>query len=483
MSPDERLRLAADPHTDPAILAMLAEDHEHRTLNALAENPATPAALLETFVPRSWLDRTDRRWRRLGLSVTRNPAAPPDLLRRLYEYFMSTRPPVSVTPLAGNPNTPPDIRAYVAARHLLVNPCPVSALAVASDGSWLAAAGTGHTVLVWDPATGAVRHTLPCTGDRTSVSHLMTVPGGRGLAAAESSGIVRLWDPVAGTAAGALPGDSGTVRALVAAPDGSWLAGAGVSADHRFVPWLRVWGGRDGSIRHDLTGQAGWVQALAAAPDGTWLASAGSVDAVWLWDPRTGAAIRTLSRGSADRLPGRGRTQPGRRPGRIEVTTLAVASDGGWLAGGGKDGTVWIWDPQSGALRHTLIGHTEPVTRLAPAPDGSWLASAGHDNTVRIWDPDTGQARHTLTGHTGPLEALVAAPDGSWLASAGRDCTVQVWDPGTGRALHTLTAHTSVVDVLAVAPDGTWLASASYDYTVRLWDPRTGRPLAGPAGH
>jgi WD40 repeat protein len=78
------------------------------------------------------------------------------------------------------------------------------------------------------------------------------------------------------------------------------------------------------------------------------------------------------------------------------------------------------------------------VVALVVAPDGSWLASAGEDGVVRVWDPVTGAARHTLTGHTGGVVALVVAPDGSWLASAGEDGVVRVWDPAPGEPLTSL---------------------------------------------
>ena len=78
-----------------------------------------------------------------------------------------------------------------------------------------------------------------------------------------------------------------------------------------------------------------------------------------------------------------------------------------------------IWDPATGAQRHTLTGHTAGSTALVVAPDGTWLASAGWDATVRIWDPATGAERHTLTGHTDRVTAVAVAPDGTWLASAG----------------------------------------------------------------
>ena len=73
------------------------------------------------------------------------------------------------------------------------------------------------------------------------------------------------------------------------------------------------------------------------------------------------------------------------------------------------------------------------VNRAAAAGSG---ASAGGE--VRIWDPVTGATRHTLTGHTRGVHALGVAPDGSWLASADGDGEVRIWDPITGTALTSL---------------------------------------------
>ena len=101
-----------------------------------------------------------------------------------------------------------------------------------------------------------------------------------------------------------------------------------------------------------------------------------------------------------------------------------------------------VWDPATGAVRHTLTGHTGVVTALAVAPDGSWLAAGDWSREVRVWDPATGTVRHTLTGHTGGVTALAVAPDGSWLASASNDLAtggeVRVWDAITGAALTSL---------------------------------------------
>lgn len=41
--------------------------------------------------------------------------------------------------------------------------------------------------------------------------------------------------------------------------------------------------------------------------------------------------------------------------------------------------------------RDTLKGHTLPVPSLAYSPDGKTLASGGNDGTIKVWDLQTGK--------------------------------------------------------------------------------------------
>jgi WD40 repeat protein len=70
---------------------------------------------------------------------------------------------------------------------------PVTAVAIAPDGAWLASGAGGRSVRVWDAATGELRATL--AGHACRVRAVAIAPDGAWLASAGDDGSVRIWDP------------------------------------------------------------------------------------------------------------------------------------------------------------------------------------------------------------------------------------------------------------------------------------------------
>jgi hypothetical protein len=193
--------------------------------------------------------------------------------------------------------------------------------------------------------------------------------------------------------------------------------------------------------------------------------------------------IRTLS--SHTGVEGKGRTG---------VEGVAFSPDGALLATASDDRTARLWEVATGAMVHTLTGHTGWVTGVAFSPDGTLLATVSHDQSVRLWKVATGQAVRQwevtppspvdiFSNHDYWVHGVAFSPDGALLATASNDHTARLWEVATGAAMHELTGHTSEVAEVAFSPDGTLLATASNDRTARLWEVATGAMVHTLTGH
>jgi len=103
---------------------------------------------------------------------------------------------------------------------------------------------------------------------------------------------------------------------------------------------------------------------------------------------------------------------------------------------------VQLRDAASGELRRALNGHAAKVTCLAFSPDGKLLAAGGRDKTIRLWDPASGAEVRAIASHA---HAVAFSPDGKLIASADYDRTVHLWDPATGKEVAELNGHKAAV--------------------------------------
>jgi WD40 repeat protein len=335
----------------------------------------------------------------------------------------------------------------------------VTAMAFRPDGRLLACADSARALHVWDAEAYKVRARL-CAHDE-DVRCLAFSGDGSRLASGGADGVIHVWDPAAGRLLSARRDPLLERVSLAVSPDGSWLASPAGAAG-----W-RLWDVDPGTRRHQVEDPAG-LPVLAVSPDGHRLASGGADRRVRLWDTATGALTAVLE-GQAGR-----------------VAALAFAPDGAVLASASaEDGTVWLWDVAAGKPRLVIAEAADNclVQALAFHPQGKllaaggidWLATGGSDGAIGLWDIAAPGLVAVLDGGT---RCLAFHPSGRWLAAAALDDTVDVWDVAEQCLLLRLSAHRQAVGAIAYSPDGRWLVSGGVDRRICVWGAHNGRLVA-----
>jgi WD40 repeat protein/tRNA A-37 threonylcarbamoyl transferase component Bud32 len=205
-----------------------------------------------------------------------------------------------------------------------------------------------------------------------------------------------------------------------------------------------------------LRGHQRPVYGIAFSADGRFLASGGDDQTVRVWETATGRQLRLLQRHSS------------------VVWSVAFSPSGQWLAAAYAGKAVVLWDLTTGAVYREL---PYAVRSLAFDPAGPHLALTCKDSVVRVVDPATGALVRQWPHQQGIVLSLAYSADGGLLATAGADWDVKIWDAATGKQRHCLSGHTGVVQGVAFSPDGQLLVSASRDNSIKVWDAAAGRVL------
>ena len=230
----------------------------------------------------------------------------------------------------------------------------------------------------------------------------------------------------------------------------------------------RVWDLDTGQQEAELRHHADTVpNAVAISADGRRAVSGGSGGTVRVWDLDTGESLRTLA-GHND---------------LVKVEAVAISADGRRAVSiGGRGETVRIWDlangkwvvPVSQRLWHRFRDRSRADVKIIwtnsviISADGRRAVSVGGgDGTVRVWDLDTGQQQAQLSGHDGPVAAVAVSADGRRAVSGSGDGTVRAWDLQEGLELAFFAAD-SMITGLAVTPAGTRVIAGTSTGPVHL---------------
>jgi WD40 repeat protein len=285
----------------------------------------------------------------------------------------------------------------------------VAGVSFSPDGRTIATAGDRPRL--WDAATGKERI---LSGIASLVTCIGFSPNGKTLVAGSHDQNITTWDLESGKKAGQFAGQTGLVDCLAFLPDGKTVISLSDrhndSDTNRMEPEARIWDATTGKQVRGIGPTCLMRAALSA--DLRLLVSYEEV--VPVWDVASGKKLGTLS-------------------GLSYPTALAFAPDGRYLAA--------VWNNRSArrtelTLRETVSGQEihqwgqelEPQTGIVFALSERLLAAGCLDGSIRLWNFESGAEIEQLNGHRGAVISLAFSPDGLRLISGSRDTTALVWD-------------------------------------------------------
>jgi WD40 repeat protein len=198
-----------------------------------------------------------------------------------------------------------------------------------------------------------------------------------------------------------------------------------------------------------------------------------------------------------------------------EVTSVNITSDGLRAISSSRDGTLRLWNLDSGQCILKMGGERSwSILSASLLPNLTRAFSINMDNTLNVWDLQSGHRFLSMTPRSGrdswfnlgrqhPLydpfssrftqkvNSISVTPDGSraitgnWASIGGLDPetglwkqkmygTLRLWDIETGQRLRTLASRTEQVSCVSISPDGSKSICSNSDGTLRIWDLESG---------
>ena len=97
--------------------------------------------------------------------------------------------------------------------------------------------------------------------------------------------------------------------------------------------------------------------------------------------------------------------------------TKLQSRNGSFTASGHENGSVYVFNNESGRLAHSLAGLVHPVRSVSFSPASSLLAAGGDARIIALYDVKSGEQVANFTGHGGWVLSLDWSDTGEYLLS------------------------------------------------------------------
>jgi WD40 repeat protein len=279
---------------------------------------------------------------------------------------------------------------------------PAKGLAMAGDGSLVAAAGEAGGITIWNSDGGAP--TLLKTGRPEQIWALAFSPDDKLLISADRAGMAEIWDVANRRLMSSVRAGDGAIWSVLVDP----LTGNFITASEET---LREWDGTTAAPIRNIWTSSSPINRAALSPDGRYIAVALADAKVKIIERTSGVVERELS------------------IDRDAIWSVAFSPDGKRIAAASGDEVVSVWDFASGIRTAAFTGHSGGAIDVAFMPDGMSLAALDRQGKLHFLDVATGRRIvPPWPAHNGSSWRLAVKQDAARFATAGDDGLVKTWD-------------------------------------------------------
>ncbi|XP_037945093.1 periodic tryptophan protein 2 homolog [Teleopsis dalmanni] len=168
------------------------------------------------------------------------------------------------------------------------------------------------------------------------------------------------------------------------------------------------------------------------------------------------------------------------------ISTALFNCTGDWVALASKElGQLLVWEWQSEQYIMKQQGHTSEMSCTAYSPDGQFIATGGEDSKVKLWNTQNGFCFVTFTEHTGNVTGVQFSKNKKFLVSSSLDGTVRAFDITRYRNFRTFTSPEPVqFSCVAIDHSGELVVAGGQDvFDIYLWSVKMGNLLEVISGH
>jgi WD40 repeat protein len=260
---------------------------------------------------------------------------------------------------------------------------------------------------------------------------------------------------------------------------------------------LYAWCGRTNEVK--VSGKApflshiGSVNAVDFNNDGSLLLSGSNDNNIKLWNVETGELLKTFSEhvtqtkdvvftsdgknavsaennyivywrnvveGHIGKKPFYGHTGT--------VNSIDMNQDMSKIVSGSRDGTIKIWDVESGQMLQSINAHPYGVSDVEFNKSGNNIVSCGRDSSINLWDADSYQLIKNIKTNF-RVNSVSFHHSGNYLAVCGNDTSVFIYSVSDLSIIKTLNGHTSSILDVKFSKSNNTIISGGADDKVFVW--------------